>query len=112
MVGREAPSDPASQGSVSRSRGQHERNSKRLFGNFDFLAVAVAIASSEDGIVNATDLSWELQVANPRVRSQLVALAEVGLLATEPPSGGKRWYVRQDSSFWKTCLELNERWNG
>jgi hypothetical protein len=92
-------------------RSATERRSKLIFGNFMFLAVAVAIARSTDGMVNATDLSSELSVANSRVRSQLVALSEAGLLVAEPPTTGKRWYLRQESPFWACCLWLNEAWS-
>jgi hypothetical protein len=86
--------------------------SKALFGNRDRLEVAVAIAKSEDGVVNATDLSFELGMVNSRVRAQLLAFAEVGLLVlgTTPAENGKRWYVRQQSSFWATCIEMTSTW--
>lgn len=86
--------------------------SKALFGNRDRIDVAVAIARSHDDAVNATDLAAETGLINTRVRSQLLAFAEVGLLTEVPPTGGelKRWYVRQDSPFWKTCLDLHRKW--
>jgi hypothetical protein len=83
--------------------------SKALFGNKNRLEVAVAIAES-DGLVNATDLHEELRLAHPRVRSQLVALAEVGLLADAPMKDVKKWYLRQESPFWGTCRHLAHEW--
>ena len=87
--------------------------SKVLFGNMDRLEVAVAIAQSEDGVVNATDLSVDLAVFNNRVRNQLVVLADAGLLrAVSLPGDRKRWYVRQPSPFWDACLDLHDKWGG
>jgi hypothetical protein len=82
-----------------------------LFGNQDRVEVAVAIAANEDGAVNATDLAIETGLINTRVRAQLRALADVGLLAEVPAAGElKRWYVRQDSTFWQICLDLYDEW--
>jgi hypothetical protein len=87
--------------------------SKALFGNMDRLLVAVAIADNPDRAINATDLGWQLRLANNRVRAQLVAFAEAGLL--EVPSGGtgdrKRWYLRVDSPFWDACRNLAAMWS-
>jgi hypothetical protein len=71
----------------------------------------VAVASSPDGLVNATDLSWELHIANNRVRAQLLALADLELLLQLPgDSERKKWYRRLDSPFWDSCLEMHARW--
>lgn len=86
--------------------------SKVLFGNKDRLEVAAAIADSEDGLVNATDLSEEIGLVQSRVRNQLVAMAEVGLLIKLPSSDLKRWYQRVDSPFWQTSCHLYEEWSG
>jgi hypothetical protein len=86
--------------------------SKVLFGNMDRLVVAVAIAESPDGLVNATDLGWQLGLANNRVRAQLVAFADAGLLRAPPDGGGgKRWYVRLESPFWSACRHLASTWS-
>jgi len=93
-------------------REQIRQRSKQIFGNLDRLDVAVAVALSEDGVVNATDLSWSLQIANNRVRAQLLALTELGFL--QPDEGGdsrKRQYLRLDDPFWETCLDLYRRWS-
>lgn len=95
---------------VSR-QGLRDR-SKLLFGNRDRLEVANAIARSEDGAVNATDLSWELRIANNRVRSQLLALRDLGFLDEAAPQAGKRWYVRRESPFWEFCEQLYDEWGG
>jgi hypothetical protein len=85
--------------------------SKVLLGNKDRIDVAVAIALSQDKAVNATDLANELGLVNSRVRTQLLAFAEVGLLSETPASGElKRWYLRQNSPFWQACLDLYLEW--
>ena len=95
----------------ARQNEELRKNSKAMFGSSDRLPVALAIAAAEDGAVNATDLSWDLRLANNRVRAQLVAMADLGLLQAIPPdSGGKRWYTRVDSPFWDVCVDLYERW--
>jgi predicted ArsR family transcriptional regulator len=95
----------------SRTRERIRTRSKVLFGSGDRLEVALAIATSPDGVVNATDLSWELHIANNRVRAQLVALTELGLLTPGPADDRKKWYVRRPSSFWQTCVDLHEAWS-
>jgi len=95
----------------ARVRERIRRRSKAMFGNLDRLEVAVAIALSEDGLVNATDLSWELRIANNRVRAQLLALAELGLLRPSPgDTAGKRHYLRLENPLWQTCLDLYRDW--
>jgi hypothetical protein len=86
--------------------------SKALFGNQDRIDVVMAIGSSGDGVVNATDLAAETGLINSRVRAQLLALVEAKLLHEVPPTGGdrKRWYVRRDSPFWQACLDLYDKW--
>jgi hypothetical protein len=92
-------------------RERIRQRSKAMFGNLDRLDVAVAVALSDDGLVNATDLSWDLRIANNRVRAQLLALTELGLLQPAPSSSStKRHYVRLTNPFWQTCLELYREW--
>jgi DNA-binding transcriptional ArsR family regulator len=87
--------------------------SKLLLGNQDRLEVGVAVAGSEDGLVNATDLGLELGIAQPRVRSQLIALEKAGLLDRMAKSGDvKLWFQRRESPFWSVCLVLYEDWRG
>lgn len=84
--------------------------SRGLFGNLDRLEVAAAIAAS-DGVVNATDLQWELRIANNRVRAQLVALADLGFLQPVSIEARKRHYLRLESPFWGMCLDLYGQWS-
>jgi hypothetical protein len=93
------------------ARDELRRKSKLMFGSSDRLEVALAIATSGDGLVNATDLSWDLHIANNRVRTQLVALSELGLLVPDQAAVGKKWYQRVDSPFWPTCLDLHRQWS-
>jgi DNA-binding transcriptional ArsR family regulator len=75
--------------------------------------VGVAVARSEDGLVNATDLGLALGIAQPRVRNQLLVLEKAGLLDRMPKSGEvKQWFQRRSSSFWEVCLVLYEDWRG
>jgi hypothetical protein len=85
--------------------------SKLVYGNRDRLQVAVAVARSDSGLVNATDLAEETGLVNTRVRAQLIAFAEAGLLEAMPPDAGKRWYSRVESPFWRQCLDLAEEWS-
>jgi hypothetical protein len=88
------------------ARSRVRKRSKTLFGSIDRLEVAVAIALSDDGVVNATDLHWDLRLAVNRVRAQILALADSGML-TESIAGenGKRMFVRVSGGFWDFCLE-------
>jgi hypothetical protein len=87
--------------------------SKLLLGNQDRLEVGVAVARSQDGVVNATDLALELGIVQPRVRNQLVVLEKARLLDRMPKSGDvKQWFVRRESPFWDVCLMLYDDWGG
>jgi hypothetical protein len=92
------------------TRKRLRAHSRALFGNLDRLEVAAAIAAS-DGTVNATDLQWQLRIANNRVRAQLVVLAELGLLQHVDLETRKRHYVRLESPLWSTCLDLYRQWS-
>lgn len=69
----------------------------------------MAIARSPDGLVNATDLQWEIGIVQSRVRSQLISLTRAGLLSASQV-GGKRWYKRQASPIWDVALALFSDW--
>ncbi|MGN6202573.1 MAG: ArsR family transcriptional regulator [Solirubrobacterales bacterium] len=87
--------------------------SKLLLGNQDRVEVGVAVARSEDGAVNATDLALELGIAQPRVRNQLLVLEKAGLLQRMPKSQDvKQWFMRLESPFWNVCVVLYEDWGG
>ena len=98
--------------STPEQRARLRRLSKMLLGNMDRLEVGVAVARSEDGLVNATDLQEDLGIAQSRVRNQLVAFAEAELLTALPRSAGKQWYQRREARFWEVCLLLYGDWMG
>ncbi len=91
-------------------RDRTRQRSKLLFGNRDTLDVAVAVAESGDGVVNATHLSSDIGLAPNRVRAQLDAFAELGFLTEAPTSERQRWFVRNDHAFWSFCTELRDTW--
>lgn len=97
-------------------QARHEemrRRSKALFGNRDRLAV-IAGVSQTDQAVCAADLEKRLGLANNRVRAQLLALAEAGLLIAMPktPTERTQWYQRVSSPVWEMCDALYEDWSG
>ena len=104
----------ASTGGTTRDAEIARVRSKSLFGNLDRLEVAVAVASSALDAVNATDLTEALPgLPNNRIRAQLVALANVGLLQAMPRDGsGRIWYIRKPALFWAACVELHKQWGG
>jgi hypothetical protein len=77
-----------------------------VLGNRDRAEVGAAIGLSEDGAVNATDLSVELNLPNSRVRAQLLAFHAGGLLEPQPSITGKHIYARVESPFWAACIDL------
>jgi hypothetical protein len=98
---------PAIGGDMSQVRTR----SKHVFGNMDRLVVAAAIARREDGLVDATDLSEELGVAVNRVRAQLLAFTEAGLLMASPENlGRRRTFIRRPSAFWDLCTAVVGEW--
>ncbi len=70
----------------------------------------MAIALSPDGIVNATDLTREVDLPQSRIRNQLVAMAEGELLTAFETTDVKRWYKRKDAPFWQACIALYLEW--
>jgi hypothetical protein len=89
------------------------RRSKALFGNRDRLVVIAAVSHS-DGIVCAADLERRTELANNRVRAQLIALTDAGLLAQDrrEPRDRTQWYRRIPSPLWAACAALYEDWSG
>lgn len=83
--------------------------SKRLFGNADRLEVANAVAESS-GLVHAQELSDQLDISPPRVRAQLLAFVEAGVLQSLPKSGLVQNYERIDDPFWSSIQALMRGW--
>jgi hypothetical protein len=103
----ESTADPAVSPTGARAR------SKALFGNSDRIAIAAAVARSPDGWVNATDLHLSMpSIAVNRIRAQLVAFVDAGLVDNAPRTQGDRrvWYVRRAHEFWVVCQDLEAAW--
>jgi hypothetical protein len=92
------------------SREQLRERSKRLFGNADRLEVAAAVAKSS-GLVHAQELSESLRISPPRVRAQLLAFVEAGIMQTLPRSGLVQNYERVDDPFWHEIGTLVDAWS-
>jgi hypothetical protein len=82
------------------------KHSKKLFGNQDTLLVGVAVARSSTGVVNATDIGWEVRLQANRVRTQLMSFVDLGYMTDGPMRDRTRWFVRLDSSFWPMCERI------
>lgn len=96
---------------VAASSAQRLRSrSKAAFGNQDRLEVAAAVARASGGLVNATQLAAEIGMVNTRVRAQLMALVDAGLLKGSLTSDRVRWYERRESAFWALVAELHDEW--
>jgi hypothetical protein len=94
------------------ARERVRKHSKTLFGNRDTLEVAVAVANSPDGAVNATDIGLDLGLAPNRVRAQLKSFVDLGYMVDPGTQAGKRWFIRCESRFWGMCASLYEDWGG
>jgi len=84
--------------------------SKRLFGNADRLEVALAVAESPSGVVHAQELADRLRISPPRVRTQLLAFVEAGILEILPRSGQVQNYERIPDPFWASTEALMRGW--
>jgi len=93
----------------SDSRAQLRQRSKRLFGNADRLEVALAVAESS-GLVHAQELADRLRISPPRVRAQLLAFVEAGVMRVLPRDGLRQNYERIDDPFWSMITDLVPRW--
>lgn len=88
------------------ARERVRTHSKKLFGNQDTLLVAVAVASSPTGTVNATEIGWQVRLQANRVRAQLLSFVDLGYMEDGQLRERTRWFVRRESSFWPMCLDL------
>jgi DNA-binding transcriptional ArsR family regulator len=94
----------------SATRARLRARSKRVLGNADRLEVAAAVARDASGVVHAQELANALGISPPRVRSQLLAFTEAGLMQTLPRHGQIVQYQRVEDPFWETALSLYEAW--
>ncbi|WP_343709338.1 MarR family transcriptional regulator [Mycobacterium sp.] len=84
--------------------------SETVFGQRHRLALMAAIAQSEDGIVNPTELADVLGFrAQSSIQMPLKRLVDAGLLTRIPGLEGRVYYRRQDSHAWAFALELVSR---
>jgi DNA-binding transcriptional ArsR family regulator len=96
---------------VDRQRRQYLRDrSKKLFGNADRLEVAYAIAESS-GLVHAQELSETLGISPPRVRTQLLAHVDAGLMRELPLVRQVKNYERVDDPYWPHIQQLVDAWS-
>lgn len=93
----------------TRTLTQLRNRSKRLYGNADRLQVAYAVATSS-GLVHAQELADVLSISPPRVRTQLLAFVNAGVMTLLPRSGHVQNYERVDDPFWSATVSLLEAW--
>jgi DNA-binding transcriptional ArsR family regulator len=84
--------------------------SESVFGQRHRLAIMAAIAQSEDGMVNPTDLVETLGMrAQSSIQKPLTSLVEAGLLTRISGFQGRVYYRRNDSAAWDFAVELLRR---
>jgi DNA-binding MarR family transcriptional regulator len=89
---------------------QVQELSETMFGQRHRLALMAAIAQSEDGIVNPTDLVETLGVrVQSSIQIPLKRLVDAGLLTRIAGLEGRVYYRREDSHAWAFALELVAR---
>lgn len=95
-----------------RSREELRSRSKKLFGNADRVEVVNAVARAPLGVVHAQALSDQLGITPPRVRTQLLAMCDAGLLEALPKAGGLQQYERRrsDDPYWTLIERVAEEW--
>jgi Fe2+ or Zn2+ uptake regulation protein len=95
--------------SSAQSRKELRERSKKLFGNADRLQVAFAVAESS-GVVHAQEIADRLSISPPRVRTQLLAFVDSGVMQTLPRNGHTQNYERIQDPFWDMVTQLLEAW--
>jgi DNA-binding MarR family transcriptional regulator len=88
-------------------RSAMQELSKSLFGQVHRLAIMLAIAES-DGLVNPTDLSFQLRLSQSALQGPIRDLVDGGLLTREARGGRRTIYRRVDSKGWDFVRELAE----
>lgn len=84
--------------------------SAAVFGQRHRLALMAAIAQSDDGVVNPTDLVQTLQLrAQSSLQGPLNSLVAAGLVTRITGLGDRVYYRRQTSAAWDFALELVAR---
>ena len=86
---------------------QVQELSETMFGQRHRLALMAAIAQSDDGIVNPSELAEILGFrAQSSIQMPLKRLVDAGLLTRIPGIEGRVYYRREDSHAWAFALEL------
>jgi DNA-binding transcriptional ArsR family regulator len=98
------------QPSASHTRAELRRRSKLVLGNADRIEVAAAVARDSAGLVHAQGLANELAISPPRVRAQLRAFTDAGLMRLLPREGQIVYYERHDDPFWQAAVDLHAAW--
>ncbi|WP_301150312.1 ArsR family transcriptional regulator [Mycobacterium simiae] len=84
--------------------------SAAVFGQRHRLALMAAIAQSEDGVVNPTDLVESLRLrAQSSLQGPLNSLLAAGLVTRISGIGDRVYYRREASAAWAFALELLTR---
>ncbi|WP_244892572.1 ArsR family transcriptional regulator [Mycobacterium asiaticum] len=96
---------------VSYARSERVQElSGAVFGQRHRLALMAAIAQSEDGVVNPTDLVETLQLrAQSSLQGPLNSLLSAGLVTRISGIGDRVYYRREASAAWEFALELLAR---
>jgi DNA-binding transcriptional ArsR family regulator len=68
------------------------------------------VAQASGGLVHAQELANELGISPPRVRAQLRAFTDAGLMRLMPREGQIVYYERLDDPFWHAALDLRAAW--
>ena len=81
-----------------------------MFGQRHRLALMAAIAQSDDGIVNPSELAETLGMrAQSSIQVPLKRLVDAGLITRISGFEGRVYYRREDSHAWTFALELLSR---
>lgn len=94
---------------IDRTESRLRERSKLLFGNADRLQVAQAVSRSS-GVVHAQELANQLGISPPRVRTQLLAFTDAGILRLLPREGLVQSYERLEDPFWDAADQVVEAW--
>jgi hypothetical protein len=94
----------------SGARSRLRDRSKRVLGNADRLEVAAAVARASGDLVHAQGLANELGITAPRVRAQLLAFTDAGLMRVLPRDDRIVYYAPLDDPFWAAARDLHAAW--
>src|SRR3954454_22892817 len=84
---------------------------KSFSGTATRLGAASAVARAASGFVHAQGLGHELDITPPRVRAQLRAFVEAGVMRQRGRVGSTVDYERVDGPFWEAVEVLAVAWS-